>query len=287
MRITEEQLAVLDSLRCERFSSNIQNLYDIESFYNRRNDRLVEPLRNEAYCDDEEGRIAYYLVKHSSGKILFYFSLKCGLLYDRFINNDEKMKSLKKLLTCFIELKNDPETSDEDRETINSIFEKIRTQKGFTKADVAKIKKKKEKAIEEIEKEFTDEVKKVGETYAGIEIVQFCANDDDECRKLWSEYGFDQKLGVIVFWHFIVPIILDTMKLIGCQYLFLFAADLSEDEELINYYRNYLKFEDSLGRGTAIPLYDDMCKFMYQETNGLQDKREDFYDHFNHEDDAV
>ena len=154
MKITEEQLAILDSLRCERFSSNIQNLHDIESFYNRRNDRLVEPLRNEAYCDDEEGRIAYYLVKHSSGKILFYFSLKCGLLYDRFINNDEKLKSLKNLLTCFIDLKNDPTTSAEDIETINSIFEKLRTRKGFTN----KIKKKKEKAIEEMEKEFTDEV---------------------------------------------------------------------------------------------------------------------------------
>ena len=136
-------------------------------------------------------------------------------------------------------------------------------------------------------KEFTDEVKKVGETYAGIEIVQFCANDDKECRKLWSDFGFDQKLGVTVFWHFIVPITLDTMKLVGCHYLFLFAADLSEDEELINYYRNNLKFEDSLGKGTAIPLYDDMCKFMYQETKGLKEKQAEFYDHFNHEDDAV
>lgn len=287
MKITEEQLNLLDSLHCERFSSDIRNLRDIENFYNRRNDQLVEPLRNEAYQDDEEGRIAYYLVKHTSGKILFYFSLKCGLLYDRFINNDEKLKSLKNLLACFMDLKNDPSTSEEDKETIDSIFEKLRTRKGFTKADVAKIKKKKGNAIEEIEKEFTDEVRRVGETYAGIEIVQFCANDDDECRKLWRDFKFDQKLGVTVFWHFIVPVILDTMKLIGCQYLFLFAADLSEDEELINYYRNYLKFEDSLGRGTAIPLYDDMCKFMYQETNGLKEKQAEFYDNFNHDEDAV
>lgn len=287
MRITEKQLAILESLHCERFSTNVQNLHDIEGFYNRRNDLLVEPLRNDAYRDDEEGKIAYYLVKHSSGKILFYFSLKCGLLYDRFINNDEKLKSLKNLLKYFIDLKNDPTTSSEDIETINSIFEKLRTRKGFTKADVDKIKKKKEKAIEEMEKEFSDEVQKVGETYAGIEIVQFCANDDEECRKLWNDFKFDQKLGVTVFWHFIVPIIFKTMELIGCQYIFLFAADLSEDEELINYYRNYLKFEDSLGRGTTIPLYDDMCKFMYQDTNGLEKKRTDFYENFNHEDDAV
>ena len=32
---------------------------------------------------------------------------------------------------------------------------------------------------------------------------------------------------------------------------------------------------------------EQLCKFMYQETNGLQDKREDFYNHINHEDDAV
>lgn len=204
MKITEEQKSLLDSLHCERFSSNLQNLRDIESFYNRRNDLLVEPLRNEAYCDDEEGKIAYYLVKHSSGKILFYFSLKCGLLYDRFINNDEKLKSLKNLLNYFIDLKNDPSTSVEDIETIDSIFEKLRTRKGFTKADVAKIKKKTDKAIEDMEKEFNDEVRKVGETYAGIEIVQFCANDDDECRKTLDRLRLRPKIrsnGLLAFYR--------------------------------------------------------------------------------------
>ena len=70
LRITKEQRDILESLHCERFSSNIQNLRDIENFYNRRNDQLVEPLRNEAFEDDIEGRIAYYLIKHSSGSYL-------------------------------------------------------------------------------------------------------------------------------------------------------------------------------------------------------------------------
>ena len=77
------------------------------------------------------------------------------------------------------------------------------------------------------------------------------------------------------------------MKHVGCQYLFLFAADLSEDENLVNYYRTYLNFEDTEDRGTAIPIYDDTCKFMYQETVGLRQKQLIFYENFNRDENAV
>lgn len=285
MKIREEQLAVINSLKCERLSSDEQNLRNINCFSNWRNDNLVDPLRNEAYLEDENKEVAYYLVKHENGKILFYFSLKCGLLYDRYID-DEKLKLVKSILAYLCELKHDPTTSEEDKQSIDLIFEKLRSRKGFTKTDIEKIKKKNgNHAIETIEQDFSRGMKKVGTTFAGIELVQFCAND--ECRDLWDAFHLGQKMGVVVFWHFIVPIVLDVMKLVGCQYLFLFAADLSEDEDLVNYYRTYLHFEDAEERGTAIPIYDDTCKFMYQKTCSLEEKRLRFFDNFNREEDAV
>lgn len=287
MKITEQQTILLSSLRCERISSNEQHLRDVETFHNNRNENLVAYICGDAYQDDEEGKIANYLVKAPTGEILFYFSLKCGLLYDRSINDEENIKLLRDLLSYFIKLKDDPTTTESDKQTIDSIFEKLRTQKGFTKADLEKIQKRKNKAVEDIEKKFDSGMQRVGETYAGIEIVNFCANDNDKCRELWKSYGMVQKLGVVVFWYFLVPIILKTMDIVGCQYLFLFAADFSEDEDLVNYYRTNLKFIDSLDRSTTIPLYDHMCKFMYQETSCLEANQNQFFDNFNYEEDAV
>lgn len=35
------------------------------------------------------------------------------------------------------------------------------------------------------------------------------------------------------------------MEIVGCEYLFLFAADLSEDADLVNYYVDNLEFIDA------------------------------------------
>ena len=73
MRITEEQERILGSLHCERLSSNVDNFRLVDDFYNGRNPSIVNTLQNEAYEDDANHRVAYYVVKNNSGEILFYF----------------------------------------------------------------------------------------------------------------------------------------------------------------------------------------------------------------------
>ena len=90
-----------------------------------------------------------------------------------------------------------------------------------------------------------------------------------------------QKLGVVIFWQFIVAEIMEVMKHVGCQYLFLFAADQTADEELVNYYRDNLNFKDAAQVATVKPIYDLTCKFMYQETANLSSAREYFFHHYN------
>lgn len=155
------------------------------------------------------------------------------------------------------------------------MLEQTRAKKGIKKADVSRIvhKSKESKEIEEL---LSSGMKNVGKTFPGIEIVHFCANDDELCKNKWHDYHFDQKIGAVVFWHFIVPIIQRTMKFIGCEYLYLFAADLTEDEHLVNYYREYMNFQVEEEHGAAIPLYDFACKFMYQKTCELDDARNRF-----------
>lgn len=148
MQITEEQKRILDSLTCERLSSNPGNLRDVENFCNRRNGSLEHTLKDTAYEEDEANHIAYYLIKDAKGNILFYFSLKCGILYD----NLEQGEQLRKL---------------------------------------------------------------------------------------------------------------------------------------INYYETFLGFHSSNEHGTAIPLYDYACKFMYQEINGIENRREQFYKDFNPDEESM
>lgn len=284
MRITEDQRRILDSLTCERLSANEENLRKVDDFYNIKNGSLEHTLKDIAYEEDEKSNVAYYLVKHPNGNILFYFSLKCGMLYDS-LDVEEDLRKINELYRFLIELEKDSSSTIEDKHIINSILESIRTRKGLAKKELAKISwKKKNQVIEDLKNESEDRLKHVGKTFAGIEIVHFCAND--AYRNLWEEFHFKQKMGAVIFWHFIVPKICEVRKIIGCQYLFLFAADLTPDELLINYYETFMGFCSSTEHGTAMPLYDYACKFMYQTIDDIEARRMLFYENFNPDEDS-
>lgn len=104
MKITREQQDMLETLSCERLSSNEGNFRVIESFFNPRNEKLAQTLLNEAFEEDENDRIAYYLVKDKYGHILFYFSLKCGQLYDKHLDF-QLFKELAKLYDDLLKIK--------------------------------------------------------------------------------------------------------------------------------------------------------------------------------------
>lgn len=55
MQITEDQQQILNSLVCERLSSDEKHLRLVDAFYNGRNGSLEHTLKNEAYEEDESG----------------------------------------------------------------------------------------------------------------------------------------------------------------------------------------------------------------------------------------
>lgn len=289
MRITDKQQQVLDSLICERLSSSEANMRLVDDFYNISNDHLVDPLRNEAFGEDEDGVIAYYIVKHPDGQILFYFSLKCGLLYDNFgLIDAESLRTVKKLYNHLVDMKKSPDTTQDEKEYIDSLLENLRTRKGLIKSDIDKIARgKTDDIVNELQKEFTDNIKRVGKTFSAVEIVHFCKNDKYE--ELWQSLGLNNKIGTVMFWHFIVQKIVALKEIVGCEYVFLFAADYTADEFLVNYYKTEMKFSkpDSQRHGTAQPLYDIGCQFLYQPTKELETNKRTFFDGFNREEDAV
>lgn len=278
MRIIEEQQKILDSLRCQRLSSDEMNLRQVDTFFNYRNDSIASVLRNEAYSEDEHGSVAYYVVKDKNGEMLFFFSLKNGMLYDQHL--DEKtIKLLKQLYEYLEQLDADADLTDEDRQMIEVVKEKVRSRKGLTKAELERIPKKNAKILEDLEHELNKNITHVGKTYSGLELVHFCSNS--EADDLWQSIGLPNGLGAVVFWQFVVPIVLKVREYVGCEYLFLFAADDSTDLTLVRYYKNVLGFADEGEKATAKPLYDLSCKFMYQETETLAQRREEFFENFN------
>lgn len=279
MRITDGQIAVLESLHCERLSANEDNFRLVDDFYNGRNPSIVQTLQNEAFEDDLHHRIAYYVVKDDEGHILFYFSLKCGLLYDEFLEGD-RLLDMKAFYDHIFQLSKDPALHGSDKEAMETILEKARTKKGLKKVEVARALHLSLDSME-ISKIFGESNKNVGMTFAGVEIVHFCVNE--AYREVWEKTGILQKLGTVVFWQFIVPKVLDLMKIVGCEYLFLFAADLSEDADLVNYYIDNLQFVDASEHNAATPMYDFACRFLCQETYTLEERRNNFFEQFNHD----
>ena len=182
MRISKKQLDLINSLSCERLSSDENNLRLIDSFYNARNNNIAEALLNDAYSEDETGVIAYYLVKDRNGNILFFFSLKCGLLFDEFVEG-EKLIRLKEFCSTLVEKLNSGKVPEEDREGIKAVLESARAKKGLKKEEVAHILHTTE-GTQQVNSIFDENIKNVGKTFPGVEIVHFCAND--ECRRRWD-----------------------------------------------------------------------------------------------------
>lgn len=284
MKITSEQLAILESLECQRLSSDINNMYLVESFYNDTNEAIAQTLKNEAFGEDESNSVAYYVVKHPNGQILFFFSLKCGLLFDHFIR-PELLDQLQKLAKELNDISDDKTLTPEQRRDITDVMEKIRANKGVTKEDIHKLRQQKLDILEELEREFNADIARVGKTFSGIELVHFCSNNDADDS--WENFGLPQLRGTIIFWFFVVPKVLEALKYVGCQYMFLFAADKSKDEKLVRYYEDQLNFKRPDELATAKPFYDFTCKFMCHEISSLEKEREEFFTNFNPSPDNV
>lgn len=281
MKISDSQLAILASYHCERLSENSENFSLISDFYNCKNNSLVDTLQGEAYSDDENNRLAYYVIKDKDDNIMMFFSLKCGLLYDEFFEGD-RLKEMKACYNRILMMSKDPSLSEDGKNAVASILESIRSKKGMKREDVARVLHLSE-ADEEFEHIFAKNLKNVGVTFPGVEIVHICAND--ACRDLWAKNMMPQKMATVFFWYFIVPKVQELMKIAGCEYLFLFAADLTQDETLISYYEENLGFELADEHCAAIPMYDFTCQFMSQKTSELAQKRQVFFDNFIPEED--
>lgn len=266
--MNKQWLEVMKTLHCERLSKDDKNSDYIEGFFSKRNAQIPNKLLEDGFDEDSSGINNYYIVKNDNNEVLFFFSIKCGQLHEPYLKGEQER--LFERFARFISGKASEANADEEEKSqAKKIQEKLRSGNGLAKSDLDFFQGKSE-FVDRIIQACNLDQKHVLSTAAGIEMVHFCANDN--MRAAWT---LPEKLGISVFWYFIVPIILDVRELVGCSHIFLFAADITEDETLVKYYKQ-LGFEDTKTKVSVYPSYDEFCRFMFRETKDLAKEREAF-----------
>lgn len=286
MRITPEQQRFLDDLICERLAKSPDNIPVINGFQSKNavGRGMISDLQKTGCEEDEDGAIAYYIIKDKNSIGYCFFSLKCGSLFDPSYDNNikDRVKRCRDALEYLCK-----EGQNKTLVEKLSLIEQIRRGWGLTDDQIndefdgeineESIKNK----LRYYENQIPDNKKLlcVEKNHSGVELVHFCANDS--ARYHWHNSGINKPMGEVLFWHSISEITTKIRELVGCQYIYLFAADLTQDKNLVNHYRISMKFEEIEDLGTCLPEYDVGCTFMLQEISELKQKRKSYFDTFN------
>ena len=292
MRITVDQEEILNDLICERLSSDPRNEELIQSFTSKRGSSLVSYFKKFGFKEDQDGTTTYYVIKTKKNDILMFFSLKCGALFEPLQDEEEVRQDFQRLLILLQAIENANSGNDMAEEateilTKYQVGDRISAEE-FNKLIFKKARNKKEflhMLFGDREKEENDKIFRVQSTHPGVELVHFCTND--RVKELWNSYKIGHTMGETLYWKYIVPKFFEVQQIAGCEYAFLFAADLSEDGTLVNYYNVSLKFEKKLDVGTNKPFYDFCCEFMCQRVNDMKRLREGFFDNFNDDENDI
>lgn len=296
MNITKEQCDILNSFQCERLSKSDISKHCASQIVSKRGAQLVWYLQNRGDEEDARGVTAFYVIRNQDSLPLAFFSLKCGLLFAP--SNLESIEYDVRFHQHVIEtLEKGRDETDSNSIALFQIAEELAIKRNCTLEEMIQSMKlqaarKKRRAIEyknDYHEDETTEANKpiyrVDRTYPGVELVHFCTNDN--AKSFWKSQGMNHPMGEVLFWWFIMPLIEDVQRIVGCQYAYLFAADSSEDRTLINYYNVSLKFIAQDGIGTSKPRYDYCCEFLLQEICSLSDYRAAYFSNFNLDEDTV
>ncbi len=266
MNINEDQRTILDHLHCVRLTCHPNAMRLVEDFSNPKNEVLVDYIQGDAFEEDSIGKAACYLILDSDEDILCYFALKTGLLYDEFQEwrEYEKYKKINNILKDRIAKTN----SEEAKLLLTENERKLKEAKDNLKKIVGII-------------EAFPLHKQVDRSYSAIELSHFCVNE--KFREKWEKYklGERNRMGITLFWNFIVEKAIQVSQLIGCEYLYLFAADSTPDHFLVNHYKGFMGFREDLKVLSLQPKFDFKCTFLCNTIEAFKKGRDSFFKHFN------
>jgi hypothetical protein len=311
----EEQKKFLSSrLKMEALRKAEGNQEDIKMFVQTtKGEKISDYLINNAWDDDYNRNTKVFLVRDQETKeIVFFFAINCGILFSELniwnLSKEEKLpfdryvEAVQKLKVANLSKEEVEKANEQMSESMGSLWEVVqepdRVSYLLSLADekVQLLEEKREAASETGDGEHTQQVQ---ETFPAIDIKFLGRN-----KEYKPEIQLDFRLGVYIFWEIIVPHLLAVAENVGCKYIYLFAADNTEqtemvvdmppiwtpgydpDEEeikeskihtLVNYYINELKFRYVSKYKILKPHFERRCYTLVQEVESLQKNRESIW----------
>lgn len=235
---------------------------------------IIKWFHSEEYLkDDRNGYLASFVVLSPTNMPLVFFSLRCGELFK--VAQPELMKIGCDAVNALGKLYRKKFASDEEaKELLKAV--QIARDKGMTLDDLEEYTCKKDSWNKGEEFEKTTEVTKVLTSYPAVELKLFGINES--AKEYWKSLGFsdDIKMGETLFWLKVVDTLEEMHKYVGCQFVYLFAADKEAEGQLVKYYRVRLGFESDASLSANKPRFDWQTQFLFQSTDKLFARRDRF-----------
>jgi hypothetical protein len=240
----------------------------------KEQNQIISLFNSKEYLqDDENGNLASFVVMSPMNIPLVFFSFRCGELFkepqvERMIIGHEAFIALQKLMENKF-------NSDEERLQALAAVKRA-ADEGLTIDDLQPLYQKKESWNEDEKLEATKEITKVLVSYPAVELKLFGTNES--AKEYWKSLGFpeDMKMGETLFWLKAVEILEKITQYVGCQYVYLFAADKEAEGQLVQYYRVRLGFKSDSSLAANKPRFDWQCQFLFQSTDELLGRRKQF-----------
>lgn len=264
----------------EVLTSKPNNKELIKNFVSKKaNNKLEGYIQEEkrAWAEDSDGETRVYLIKDKRGEVALFFSLKCGLLVGEDqtdkLSDDQQM-----FVDSIVEM-----MYRDDEASLRNMYDAGESLYG---EDIDKLFKIADRRLN-LKTESTvigqsENTINVSNCISAIEFRHFCRNENYHVPE-----ALGVPLGFGLFWEVIVPLVIDVTKLVGCKYLYLFAADQTQKEDkpemrkLISYYKNTLKFSECDDWIKFVkPEYDNYCYGLVQEIGKLESNREAVWHEF-------
>lgn len=239
---------------------------------------IIELFASDKHLkDDLDGHLASFVVVSPSGLPLAFFSLRCGELFEK--STQYKMMLSHNAYVAIELLMNTPSYTKEQYKEAMMHIQKAKNE-GLSIDDFEELPAKKNSLKEDELLEADKDITRVHKVYPSIEIKFWGINAS--ARSYWKSLGLpkDKKMGETLFWTKVVETIRQMMRMVGCEYVHLFAADDEAEGELVKYYRVRLNFGSSSKMSANKPRFDYKSQFLFQRVKDLFAKQQYFLESF-------
>lgn len=270
MALTEEQKSLLESFeikRAKEFDPTELRAMTGPVINDEEERHIIELFASDAHLqDDMNGHLASFVIVSPNGLPVAFFSLRCGELFEK--STQYKMRLSHNAHVAIEMLMNNPACTQEEHDEAISHIRKAMDE-GLSVDDFEELPAKKGAIKEDEILEADKDITRVHKVHPAIEIKFLGINAS--ARSYWQSLGFpeDKKMGETLFWTKVVETINQMMHMVGCEYVYLFAADNEAEGELVKYYRVRLNFSSNSKMSANKPRFDYKTQFLFQSTKDL------------------